>query len=190
MSDRNIVDYSGLQAYDAKIKDYISTVGDAAYSPISHTHYLGDIGFTPEEGTIPADDVSRLKGFRNCQIFVNYDNDNITIDTDKYDLAYINVSRDINITLKIGVTEGVSPRSHARCLKIILKNAYNHEITWNYSGNIIWRDNDSSFSDEPNKVDIVDLITAGLNANEESDDNTVTNPTSMVIWYASVSKSY
>ena len=72
MSDRNIVDYNGLQTYDNKIKEYISEVGNTNYAPMSHTHYLGDIGFTPDNGTIPNDDVYRLKGFRNCQIFVNY----------------------------------------------------------------------------------------------------------------------
>ena len=187
MSDRNIVDYNGLQTYDNNIKRYISEVGNTNYAPMSHTHYLGDIGFTPDNGTIPNDDVYRLKGFRNCQIFVNYDNDNINIDTDKYDLAYINVSRDINITLRIGATEGVSPKSHARCLKIILNNAYNHNITWNYSSNFIWRDNDVTFSDEANKVDIVELITAGLDANGEVAE---INPTSNVIWYGNISKSY
>ena len=186
MSDRNILDFNGLQEYDNNIKDYISRQGEANYAPVHHVHYLNDIGFTEEHGTIPNDDVYRLKAFRNCQDpFLNAAG-NITIDTDAYDIAYIEVSGDVNITLKIGTTEG-SPASHARCLKILIKNAHNHNITWNYSNNFIWRDNDAAFSDEANKVDIIELITAGLDANG---DVAEVNPTSNVIWYGNITKSY
>ena len=186
MSDRNVVDYNGLQEYDNKIKEYISSNGANNYAPLSHTHYLGDIGFTPEQDTIPRDDVSRLKGFRNCYIPAN-NSGNIIIDTDKYDMAYIDVFDDINIKLQIGSDEG-TPVSHARCLKLILKNASLHNITWEYDSahhthSIVWRDGDNVFSEGANKVDIVDLVTAGIDEEGRIATNTV-------VWYASISKTY
>lgn len=193
MSDRNVVDYNGLQKYDNKIKEYISSNGANNYAPLSHTHYLGDIGFTPEQDTIPRDDVSRLKGFRNCCIPKNPTNGslitegNITIDTDLYDMAYVDLTGDANIKLKIGSDEG-TPVSHARCLKLILKNASLHNITWEYDSahhthSIVWRDGDNVFSEGANKVDIVDLVTAGIDEEGRIATNTV-------VWYASISKTY
>lgn len=200
MSDRNIVDYNGLQTYDTKIKEYITDNGDSRYARRSHEHYLSDIGFDNAHGTIPKSYVPRLAGFRNCNMLnPNVAGTNrVVIETDEYDMAYINIDSAVTkLIIKLGINNGivldnetVKSESKARCIKIILVNAGDTTIEW--EDNVIWMDGDNEDGVQTftakntdtgaDGIDIVDLVTVG------PDDSTT--PATPAVWFGSISKNY
>ena len=202
MSDRNIVDYNGLATYDNKIKEYMTRNLENNYSQIGHDHPLSEIRFGPEKDTIARDSVVRLAGFRNCKkLFPNTAGRNrVTIETDQYDMAYVNVGDDVTeLIIKLDVDSGVNinssetgynntvvkAQSKARGIKIILVNAGGKTITW--EDNVIWQDGvvDYTAKDTVNSIDgidIVDLVTTG------PDDSTT--PVTPATWFANITNNY
>lgn len=170
MSDKNLIDFSGLRYYTEKIKDYITNVALYSKADAVHSHSLSQIELPVGTTVIPATDVTRVKGFRNCYIPDNTSG-SISVNTDIYDMVYIEMTGAVNISL---VVDKVNSPTTARYLKVILKNP-RHGVVWNDSANIKWMNSESepTYTQEEDKVDIIDLVTA--------------NGTT---WFASISKNY
>lgn len=159
-SNSNLVDFRGLTEYDRQLKGYITNVLNdptAGYAEKRHTHSYADIGFDDEHSTISRDSVARLAGFRNCYTRTQIaNNEDVVIDTNIYDMAYIEFLGAGRIILRVTSNEG-DPASKARYLKIITKNAKDN-ISWGTPSNIAWTGDDVQYTE--NGIDIVDLVTA------------------------------